>query len=235
MFINGSYYAMPGQVKAFFEAFRLIVSAAQSVGGDLVWIKLKRYPALLLIYSTGVAAVLSGNYHVLREIASRPSVVPRVGEKTVPASIKIETHGTMGRDVARQLLENMEKRLTPVSDHVSDYLRDAFGTMGIDEAQYIEAFDNFEYLWCLLHVDAEMQHVRADPWAPYGSFIWRWQRYGGDGGEHRFSDEASRAIVEGDENWHPIRAGLFGGNLRRLEAAKEYADRTLDEIGRSIG
>lgn len=76
----------------------------------------------------------------------------------------------------------------------------------------------------------QVQHGSSDPWAPYGSFIWRWQRHGGDGGEHRFPDQASRAIEDGDKIWLPIRAGLFGGDLRGLKAVKEYADRILAEI-----
>lgn len=234
LFVNGSFYAMPGQAKAFFDAFRLIALKSQSGGSYMVWINLGRYPALLLVYSSGIAAVAAENYYVLREIASRPSIIAREAEKNVPAPMEIETHRTMERDNARLLLENMERRHTPVSDYLFNYLRDALGTMGVDDAQYLEVFDNFEYLWCLLHVDAEMQHGRPDPWAPYGSFIWRWRRYGGVGGEHRFSDQASRAIKDGDKSWLPIKAGLFGGDLGRLKAVKECADQTLAIIGRGI-
>lgn len=232
LFVNGSFYAMPVQAKAFFDAFRLISLKTQSASRYAVWSDLGRYPALLLVYSSGIAAVASENYYVLREIASRSSGTARDTEDNVPAPIEIETHRIMECDRARTVFEN--RRHTPVSDYLFGRLRNALGTMSVDDAQYVEAFDNFEYLWCLLHVDAEMQRGSSDPWAPYGSFIWRWRRYGGNGGAHRFSDRASRAVEEGDKNWPPIRAGLFGGDLERLKAAKEYADQTLAAIGRGI-
>jgi hypothetical protein len=232
LFVNGSFYAMPVQAKAFFDAFRLICLKPQSASRYAMWSDLGRYPALLLVYSSGIAAVASENYSVLQEIASRPSVIARDAENNVPAPIEIETHRIMERDRARRVFEN--RNFTPVSDYLFGRLQNAFGTMGVDDAQYLEAFDNFEYLWCLIHVDMEMQRGNSDPWAPYGSFIWRWQRYGGDGAEHRFSDQASRAIENSDKNWPPISAGLFGGDLTRLKAVKEHGDQILAKIWRSI-
>ena len=232
LFVNGSFYGMPVQAKAFFDAFRLMSLKPQSASRYAAWSDLGRYPALLLVYSSGIAAVASENYSVLREIASRPSVTARDTENNAPAPIEIETHRIMDRDRARLIFEN--RNFTPVSDYLFDQLQNAIRTMGVDDAQYLEAFDNFEYLWCLLHVDAEMQRGSSDPWAPYGSFIWRWQRYGGEGGGHRFSDQASRALEDSDKNWPPIRAGLFGGDLRRLKAVKEYGDQVLTKIRRQI-
>ena len=232
LFVNGSFYGMPGQAKAFSDAFHLIALKTDPVSRYIVWSNLRMYPALLLVYASGVAAIAAENYSVLREIACRPSVIAHGSGRNLPAPIEIETHRAMDRDMARQLFEN--RNYTPVSDHLLEYLRDALATMSVDEAQYIEVFDNFEYLWCILHVDAGIQLGSSNPWAPYGSFIWRWRRHSGEGGEQRFVEQAARAIKDGDNHWLPINAGLFGGDLRRLQVAKEFADLILAAIGREM-
>ena len=229
LFATGSFYAQSAQAKPFFDAFHLIVLKAQSSGGYDVWTGLRRYPALLLAYAEGITAVASENYSVLREIASRPSFIKHDEDKSVRAPVRIYTHSVMSRESARQLIEGMDKRHTPVSDYLSKELREALRPLVPDDTQYEHAFDDFEYLWCLLHVDAEKQLNRDMIWTPYGSFSWRRSRH-----DEWFADQAKRAVEKSDDSWPPLQGGLFGGSMERLTAALVEAQPKLDKLSEGM-
>ena len=122
----------------------------------------------------------------------------------------------MERDVARRLLEGMDRHYTPMSDYIFSTLRPNFSTLIPDQEVYQRAFDNFEYLWCLLHVDALKQIEGSRLWTPYGSFAWRWNRYEDHG---RFSHQTKLILDRQDINWGPVKAGLFGADLNRLKVS----------------
>lgn len=226
LFSNGSFYATREQAKAFFDAFDLIVVKAQSSGGFNVWIDLRRYPALLLAYAAGITAIASENYAVLCEIASRPSFIKHDDDKSVPAPIRIHVHNVIDREVARQMIPGMERHLTPVSNYLFDVLRGPLNRLVPDETQYERRFDDFEYLWCLLHVDAEKQRGSDSIWTPYGAFCWRRTDHHGEW----FKDQAKKAAEQSDKSWPPLKGGLFGGSIERLSEAFNKAQPLLDNI-----
>ena len=226
LFANGSFYATREQAKAFFDAFHLVVVKAQSSGGFKVWINLRRYPALLLAYAAGIAAIASENYAVLSEIASRPSFIKHDYHENAPAPIRIYAHSAMERDVAREFIPGMERRHTPVSDYLFNVLRDPLSRLAPDETLYERSFDDFEYLWCLLCVDAQKQRGSARIWPPYGAFCWR----RGDGHGEWFKDQAKNAAEQSDKLWPPLKGGLFGGSIERLSEAFNEAQPHLDEL-----
>ncbi|KAF0191781.1 MAG: hypothetical protein FD165_1504 [Gammaproteobacteria bacterium] len=230
IFANGSFFARPSQARSFFDAFHLIIGKAVSTGGYQVWTNIRRYPALLLVYAAGIAAVVSENYSVLHEIASRPSFIKHDDDKSVVAPVRIYTHNVMDRDHARKLIEGMAQKYTPVSDYLSRRLRDPLRILIPDDTQYERAFDDFEYLWCLLHVDAEKELGRSDIWTPYGAFIWKHKERDVDW----LAMQARNAIGKSDKSWPPLGGGLFGGSLERLSAVLEEAEPKLKSISEKM-
>jgi hypothetical protein len=88
---------------------------------------------------------------------------------------------------------------------------------------YEEVFDEFEYLWCLLYVDAKQQHDSVSISIPYGSFEWRMVARGN-----------TKIITANDKNWVPLAEGLFGKDLARLKKSFEYASPELKKISQKL-
>lgn len=226
LFANGSFYGRPEHAKPHFDAFNLIVSTSGASSGHTVWSDLRKYPALLLTYSAGIAAAAAENYAILHDLAGRTSRVEREVGKGKPAPVRIHVHNTIDRDVAHKLIPGMERHKTPVSDRLFDVLREPFKVLLPDDLQYELAFDDFEYLWCLLHVDARKQSDAEDIWTPYGAFVWRRWRQDSDW----LKGQAQSAADHQDTSWPPLRYGLFGGSAERLSEALGQAAPTLNDI-----
>lgn len=220
-FASGSFYATVQQSKTLFEAFHKIAPKAQSGDRLKILTNLRKYPALLLVYAAGIVAIKSNNYLFLREIATCPSYAAYPDGKTLPASMWLSTHNVLDVDQARGIWEERKRDYTPLSDYIYQELRTCLCTFFPDDNHYESAFDDFEYLWCLLSVDAKMQSGQQDPRVPYGSYIWR----------QRESDESdfirnriTQVINDGNKDWAPLKAGLFGYSVDRLTKAKQTAD-----------
>ncbi len=230
LFATGSFLARPAQAKVFFEAFHLIVLKARSGPSNNTWLNRKKYPALLLAYAAGLSAVANENYGVLAAIANKPSYIKHDEDKEEPAPAQIYTHGVMDDKYAQQRLPGTEKRHTPHSDYLYEVMREPLRPWLPDDTQYERAFDNFEYLWCIAHVDAESQgggwYIRA----PFGAFIWR-RRHNAD---NWYQPQAKLAADASDDTWPPLKGGMFGGSSNRLAVALEKAQPFLDEIRESF-
>lgn len=229
LFAALSFYARGEQVKAAFDAYEFIGTTSELSFSYEVWSNLKMYPALLSLYAAGIVAVASRHYELLGEIAARPSFVKGATEKVVPATLSIHVHDVMERDSARVLIPGMQQRKTPVSDHLLERLRPALLGLIPDDTRYERAFDGFEYLWCLLCVDARLQ-AGSRVWTPFGAFIWRWGRFA----EENFAEEAHSRLGAFDSNSPLLSAGLFGGKLERLQAAHNAAHPMLIKIAHEL-
>jgi hypothetical protein len=107
---------------------------------------------------------------------------------------------------------------SPLSYQMHEVLRQPLSLLIADDVTYDRAFDRFEYLQALLHVDAELEGGKTTvSWAPIGRFLYesRWR-----------PNYNVVAVVDHEVNrdqgaWPPLQAGLFGGSLDRLRAAQE--------------
>jgi hypothetical protein len=226
IFANGSYFAREDQARAFFDSFRLSLPDSDP-GGYKAWVNFQNFSALLHIYVSGIAAVSSENYNVFSQIALRPCVYIRSMDQTTPTPFHIYAHSVIERDFARKFLPGMDRRYTPVSDHFMALLREPFAALIPDDRQYEVAFDNFEYLWCLLHVDQRIQLGVERIWAPYGTFVWR-RMHSSDGAW--LGTQIQYVLESPEATWPPLEAGLFGGSFPRLREAMEKARPMLQDL-----
>jgi hypothetical protein len=167
-----------------------------------VWLQLRRYPALVLLYAGGVAAVAGGR-DVLAGLFGRATF--RDLHTEVPLVLGINTWRVIEHQLAQ--LPGQERNNTPLSNHLFQAVREPLRDVVVDDRDYQEAFDRFEYLLWLVHADLGKQH-RGSYRSPVGMFHWR-HEYQPDRG-------IARAIqAEADqqgEGWDPIAAGLVGGS-----------------------
>lgn len=182
------------------------------------WLDLKKYPALLLLYAGGLAAVASGRYSTLASLLTGARL--REGGEAYPAGLVLHTYEVMDRDSAQWLTDRQGKYYTPLSDYLFRLFREPLREFLPADADYQGCFDRSEYLLALVHFDLREKHKYGFQWAPIGCFGWRHRL---DQSE-RISAEVEQEVAIAGEKWPPLQVGLFDGSLDRLNIAKQGVD-----------
>ncbi len=180
MHICGSYWAGQGQQSVFLKSFKRIADQNGPEAGKVIWLSLRRYPALILMYGMGLAALANSNYRFLKNILDQNLRVDS-NKPDQPAAATLHNIGVLVRD-AQRLLPGREREHTPLSNHLYDFLREPLREYLPDEAVYAATFDWLEYLICLAHIDLQVTRTQLreerskNPdfylWAPAGRFCW---------------------------------------------------------------
>ena len=176
------------------------------------WSSLQYYPATLVVYAAGIAAILRGRYSLLR-VLLLDAKARGYGQDPMPAIKHIGTARCFHHASAQILRdcgsEGKQEHKTPGSDWVvvrlEPMLRDVIG----NDTDFENVFDEMEFVVAL---------VCADLWCHsyLGRFAWRLSG-------HRDTNElvirtASELQEQGDKH-HLLQAGLFRGEKDRLSKA----------------
>jgi hypothetical protein len=192
-------------------------------GGLTIWVYSRYYPATLLLYSGGVAAVAAQRYENLHDLMRATVNYPYEKADREPSLIRVVTQAMLELDRAGafKALEGFERRPTPRSDYLYALLKPVFEDVLFLGSDFGEAFDRFEVLYALEHCH---QDDRGDGphrfWGPIGRFALQRTQIG---------SPLDQVIAEANASgsaWAPLRAGLFGGSLDRFRevAASFRAD-----------
>jgi hypothetical protein len=177
---------------------------------------LRLYPALMLLYAGGIAAVSAGHYNLLRALLTEPRIRENSGDR--PSWEALTPGHVLSQDVAQRLPGSM-RTPTAVCDRLHDVLRDHFRAHQSlsDDTKFERCFDRFEYLRSLLNCDlATREGSNAiNTWCP-GRFVWRRGYY-----------DISKVIQEefqaaGGKNWPPIVCGFFPSLERFVEVKRQH-------------
>jgi SIR2-like domain len=185
-------------------------------------VKLRRYPALILLYGGGIAAMAGKKYSTVAALLKRP--IERKDSAETPLLLSIQPFRIMQNNVGH-LLPGMDKRYTPLSDHLYSYLRDCLRPFLADDAAYDGMFDEFEYLMALVAMDVSIQ-VSGHKRASYGRFAWKGRNFPGA----RKLSKLEKAVEDAGSQWPPLIAGLFGGDIVRLTTAKVALRELIDSF-----
>ena len=184
------------------------------------WVSLRKYPALLCLYAGGVAAISSSNYSTLEALLYRPEIAPKSYEVSryplilsthleilSPSLSKALQPGTIPGAVLPLRIRNWESMWVEVRSN----FRSA------DE--FDQAVLRFEYMFGLAHTDLAL--LRGDvSWCPRALLP-----YANHGTAAEFLiKKVDAEITQNGPNWSPLLAGMFGGSVDRLKAAKERFD-----------
>jgi hypothetical protein len=224
---NACFYGNDSQAGIWRDAITRIAGLSTPMGGSGALLNLRRYPACMLLYAGGIAAVAAQNYVTLRII---------LREARTPAStsfyhlekeliFQVTPVQVLDKDALNARLG--QPRLTPASDQLHELLRPHLKSLIPGDNEFDDIFDRFEYFFALVYLDIASSKQGAETiWAsaPVGRFGWRGRDYG------RSGSHVSEALeIENDaekEAWGPIRSGLFASSTRFKEVNESYrADR----------
>lgn len=188
-----------------------------------VWVELRLYPSLLLLYSGGIAAIAAEQYSTLNALLSKARVIDE--RKALPLVLEVNIPKVMETGVGQQI-SGMERHRTPLSDYLYGILRELFREYIPQDFLYQRHFDYFEYLSALVYVDKVNMGGVTKKWGPVGCFGWRRRSLR----EDTIMTEINLEVANAGENWPLFKAGLFNGSAARFKEVKASFDSFLSEL-----
>ncbi|MEX2255040.1 MAG: hypothetical protein WEC34_06355 [Acidimicrobiia bacterium] len=186
----------------------LIVSALERLtthtiehSGKVWLIHAQRYPALLVLYATGLAALAHRRVDPIAEVFARITLQD-LGEPRVSIAYELAPSNVLDYDALRAT-DEFARRKTPASDLLSVAVREHVAPYIPNQETYDELFDDLEYL----HGIATFDDTNGR-WGHAGQFGWRHKYQFGDTRPDRIVAQHGRELVD---------AGMFQGSTERLE------------------
>ncbi len=213
-----AYWARPAHKAILQKVLARSTDRLDSHDGLVAWINLRWYPLILELYCSGIAAVEGKRYDSLANIFYTTVNSSEYNQrKTLFVESVADGILELTRSHIFKQLPGHEKHYTPMSEYLFKILQPKLDDILFIGKSYENSFDEFEVLFALVVADLNKQRD-GHLWGPVGRFGWK-QRSRDNAPLPRIIAEARAA----GDNWEPIRAGLFGGNLSRFnEVSEEY-------------
>lgn len=226
LMINGCYWGNKEHEKLWVRCLERIANPVREKEGGYydVWLNLKLYPALLLLYGGGIASVAAEKYNTFSAFLSRVKIRGRSDDR--PAFLSLNAVNIMEKQFG-QMLPGMERKYTPLSDHLYGYLRRFLREFLPDEIHYEECFDKFEYLLGLVVADRREKEV-GRVWGPAGRFGWRYA----DNYDKSIMNKLEQEIERGASPLIDslMESGLFEGSADRFKHIKKSFDAFIKRL-----
>ncbi|MCD6374289.1 MAG: caspase family protein [Caldisericaceae bacterium] len=191
-----------------------IVDNKTTSGGKVVWLALRYYPCLLLLYSGGIAAIAAGKYDNLHTIMYTMVGSKYSGEKNEEIiKVVVREALELERTNIFKSLPGYERYYVPKSEYLFKALQSVIDDLLFLGNSYESSFDRFEVFMALVYADMD-KRLSGHLWGPPGRFAYKHRNRGGRDGP--FYEVISEAKSQG-ENWPPLKAGFFNGSYERFQ------------------
>lgn len=222
-----SYWASEAHRLILALPVKRICAPLQPESGATVWLALRWYPALLLLYAGGISAVAAGRYDNLKVLMQETVSYPRGvtnGRLTLIRGV-FTALSEINDYRAFKLIPGHERNYAARSEYLFKLFQSILDDLLLLGGDYESFFDNFEVLLALEHAEQYEREKGGRAWGPVGRFGWKYRRRGPSSPLHRVISDADSQ----GESWPPIRAGLFKGSYDRF---KEIAAKYSQLVGR---
>lgn len=190
-----------------------------------LWLNLRWYPLLLVLYSAGIAAIEGKNYQSLASIFYTKVGTSDYDNKNEYFAQRVsEGILELTRNDIFKRIPGHDNQYTPLSEYLFKLLQPSLDDILFLGIGYESAFDEFEVLYALVVADLRKQN-NGYSWGPIGRFGWKQQRRSNS----PFNKICSDAEALKNE-WPPIVAGMFGGDYDRFtDVANDFRE-TLNKL-----
>lgn len=197
------------------RVFERIADHNVTAGGYDAWLSLRWMPLDRLFYFAGIGALSHENYAMLQVLYSARSYDRSSGKPYDRAFLRT-IDGIFGAQLLSLLksLPGHERQYVPRSELYYKQLQPRLDDILFLGSSYEQLFDRLEVLNALTFI-----HGKAGAgtgWGPPGRFAWKHR----DSSHSPFEAVVSEANGRGNE-WPPLRAGLFHGDLARFNEVAE--------------
>ena len=170
------------------------------------------YPALVLLYSVGLASLAKGNYETLASGLIKPQDRFQA-QGSRPLVFALNPANVMNVPAGRRLPKR-EKQFFPLNEYIFETLAGPLKEFLPDKNQFDETFDRFELLLALVFTDESLQRSEHSSWIPVGRFAWKYSH-----GGSQITQFVNQDIEKAGNNWLPLKTGFFGGSVDRAKQA----------------
>jgi hypothetical protein len=224
LMITGCYYGERKHDQIWQRSLEQILNP---VGANIF--PVKRYPALVLLYAGALPAVFAKKYDTLKSLLIETKYLS--GQQKFPLVLCLSPWDIMKDSNIRSGLLKQQNESTPVSSHLLDLLKESLINIIPDHA-YGEYFDRFEYFYALVRMDiAETTrrgcNVAIGRFASQGLVS---KRNNGRTVKSGILEDIELEAKKAQDNWEPLRAGFFDGNIKRFLQVKEEFDDRLERL-----
>lgn len=170
---------------------------------------MRHYPALLVTWTAGVAAVLARREELLAQLLTEPTwISPGPTRKPLPAANYLAPFQILDDRLLHQFFRapNGDKWRFSQSRKVRDDAREPLRALEPDDATYEAACNRLEFLASMISFDNTANLDSPLPW--YGEFLTR-----------GFTELAEQIKDEIAPGWPLVEAGAFGGDVDRARTA----------------
>jgi hypothetical protein len=196
------------------------LAATPAPNGHTTWVVLQRYPALLLLYGTGIAAAITGRYALIRRLLTQR--ITNWNGETLPIAQLLPPYwfSEHGPEVWRDL-DGMDRRHAPLNDWLYALLKPSLQRLVSSEDSFERAFDRFEVLFAIAYA---VHGERKDDWVPPGCFGYRWSN------RDRVISEIQASIAKQGTESPFLKSGLLGDSVSDFERALAAFQKTLSHL-----
>jgi hypothetical protein len=221
----GCYWGTSRQAPLWVQVILRMLDISPPLSGSGLLLNLRRYPACMLFYAGGIAAVASRNYATLQVLLrnNRTSIDRSVDGKDDLLIRKLVPIAVLDGNAINNCSGQRFK--TPASERLHSLLRGVLRPFLPNDLQYDDEFDRFEYLFSLVYFHEGEKDGRTFGWAPLGRFLWR-HRLIVPSDAHISQTLTEEHKKEGGE-WGPIKAGLFDSSDTFVRVEEEFRKNVL--------
>lgn len=200
--------------------FQIIADYCQQKSSRTVWTALQWYNNLLLLYYTGIGAMVSGRYENLKTVTAKVITDPkRSNSKTTMLQAIVGVNNDFQNQF--QLISGDTNHKVPRSEYLYKLLKPKFEKFLFLGSDYESYFDKFEIMLTLEYAHQAAGESPEYARGPIGRFGYKRRGY-----DNPFSELIEEANKMGDD-WAPLRSGLLDGSFSRFKKISNLLEKRL--------
>lgn len=135
--------------------------------GKTLLLDMQQYPTLLALYAVGLGAAAADRINSITQVIGSVKIQSSLYSYLGAASVAKATTA-LNDDAMKRSFADLDRRKTPVSDHLLQVLRPRVSGLVPNYEKYQDLFDEIEYLYGLFYAAHE-----GGGWGPVGRAVWR--------------------------------------------------------------
>lgn len=231
IFSTYAYFGTTHSPKPIVDGMERILQRPYQEGLS-IFIHLQHYPAYLLNYSIGIAALETENYNVLFSLLTKPHSNENGKDESSLQLLQIwKVFGSGATKLIPTPREDIEY-YTPVNDYIFNLLSEQLKFIIPDSRKFEEIFDLFEYFLGLTYIDHNFPDLtRGRIHGTIGRFKWKYGQWNEYADMKSPIDEFFKRGISQGNDWSLLKAGFFNGSVERLNSCKVAYDGYLKTVG----
>lgn len=228
LFVAGCYHGGDELDSVWSDALTIVGETTDEGSAADTFLRLRRFPAMLLFYAGGIAAVAGERYKTVAALFHKTKV--RRWRILQPASEALPPATIVDR-YDRKLLTEFQYNAMPLELHLRNHLHNALGSVIHTEDEYLDCFTRFEYFFAL-------DSLAKGNGIILGNYMWeseirrKYQR------TYSYTTpvigETIAEIERDGAEWLPYKCGLFSMDWSKFLEFKREADAKLSETAQNF-